>query len=100
MKTVKIIGLVLAIAVMFIARPAFADYTLDLKNSGGTVIKTYTITTNQVAHIQKAADNKGITILKHFEGALNSLVESSTVSNKINWIRNNNTFVEEQSRQP
>ena len=99
MKMIKMLGMILAIAVMFMATSAHADYTLDLKNSGGTVIKTYTITTNQVAHIQKAADAAGVSILTHFENALKGLINNSTMYNKAIWIRNNEASIEEQSRQ-
>lgn len=99
MKMLKIVGLLLVIAV-FMPRPAFADYTLDLKNDAGTVIKTYTITTNQVAHLQKHATNRNITILSLFETAIRRLITSAKVDTKSSWIMNNESYIEEQSRQP
>lgn len=100
MKMIKILGIVLSVAVMFMATQVHADYTLDLKNSEDTVIKTYTITTNQIAHIQKAADASNVSIIKYFEESLQSLVINSILLNKARWGRANDAYIEEQSRQP
>ena len=99
MKRTNILGIMLAIVVMFMANQVYADYTLDLKNDSGTVVKTYTITANQVAHIQKAADANGVTLLTHFEDAIKKLIRNSTALNKSIWSQANEAYIEEQSRQ-
>ena len=91
---------IIVFAILLLATPAFADYTLDLKNEGGTVIKTYTITTNQVTHLQKVADRDGISVLTLFEDSLRSLVVGATLTNMRVWRRANEAYVEEQSRLP
>ena len=99
MKTIKIIGLVLAMAVMLMAATAHADYTVELKNESGTVIKSYNITTNQVDHLQKKASRDNVSIIKQFENAIIGLIFNAKAENKIYWQRANESYIEEQSRQ-
>ena len=100
MKRIKILGIVLSIAVMSIAGIAHADYTVELKNESGTTIKSYNITTNQVAHLQKKASRDGVSVIKQFENALTSLIFNAKIENKMYWQRENAIYIEEQSRQP
>ena len=99
MKTIKILGLILVIAFMFMAGTAYADYTVELKNESGTIIKSYTITTNQVAHLQKKASRDEVSVIKQFENAIMGLVFNAKIENKMYWQRDNDTYIEEQSRQ-
>lgn len=89
----------IVLLVLLFATPAFADYTLDLKNDGGTIIKTYTITANQVTHLQKVATRNSVTILTLFENTIKGLVSSAKSENAITWLRANEAYIEEQSRQ-
>ena len=95
----KKILLIVAI-VLFMGTTAHADYTLVLKNEGGTVIKSYLITTNQVAHLQKTASRTGVSILDQFESAIANLIITAKAVNKSFWQQENDAYVEEQSRQP
>lgn len=99
MKMIKILGLILVIAFMCMAGTAHADYTVELKNDVGTVIKSYTITTNQVAHLQKKASRDEVSVIKQFENAITGLVSNAKIENKIHWQRDNDIYIEEQSRQ-
>lgn len=85
--------------ILLVATPAFADYTIELKNDVGGVIKTYTITTNQVAHIQKVATRTGISVINQFESAVLGLVKGAEATNAAMWKRENAVYIEEQSRQ-
>ena len=100
MKIIKILGIVLAVAVMFTGGVAHADFTLELKNEGGTVIKSYNITTNQVAHLQKKGARSGVSVIKQFENAIVHLISNAKIENRVYWQRENSIFIEEQSRQP
>lgn len=105
LKTIKLIEgdndmkKLIVLIIIFFATPAFADYTIDLKNGSGTVLKTYTITVNQVAHMQKVAARTGVSVIKQFEGAVLSIIKSAEATNAAFWKRDNATYIEEQSRQ-
>jgi len=77
---------------------AFADYTVELKNEVGTVIKTYTVTTSQVQHLQKYASNNSTTVLSMFEDIMSTWIQNTTLINKAIWIRNNDTYIEGQAK--
>lgn len=100
MKIIKIAGVVLAIAVMSMATQAHADFTVELKNDVGTVIKTYTVTTNEVAHLQKRAARDGVSVITQFGKGLENLISSAQAENRAYWLRENAATIEEQSRQP
>lgn len=100
MKMIKILGMILAIAVMYTASSAHADYTVELKNETGSVIKMYTITTNQVAHLQKTAALTDTSVLNQFENAITNLIQNAKLYNKAMWQRSNEAYIEEQSRLP
>lgn len=91
---------ILILVILLFAAPALADYTLDLKNESGTVIKTYTITANQVAHLQKAATSEGTSVLDQFENAIIKLIRRAKGYNMAVWQQANEAYMEEQSRQP
>lgn len=99
MKMIKMLGVVLSVAVLLMVGTAHADYSIVLKNEGGSTLKTYTITTNQVAHLQKKAARTGIPILQQFEIAIARLVLGARRSNESAWIMDNEADIEEQSRQ-
>ena len=99
MKTIKILGILLSIAVMSMAVTVHADYTVELKNESGTIIKSYNITTNQVAHLQKKASRDNVSVIKQFENAITGLVFNAKIENKMYWQRYNDAYIEEQSRQ-
>ena len=99
MKTIKILGIVLSIAIMSITGTAQADYTVELKNESGTIIKSYNITTNQVAHLQKKASRDNVSVITQFENAITSLIFNAKIENKMHWQRENDIYIEEQSRQ-
>ncbi|MCK5605740.1 hypothetical protein KAR91_27845 [Candidatus Pacearchaeota archaeon] len=99
MKTIKILGFLLAAAFMFTTGSAYADYTVELKNESGTIIKSYNITTNQVAHLQKKASRDEVSVIKQFENAIISLIFNAKIENKMHWQRDNDIYIEEQSRQ-
>lgn len=90
---------IIMLMVLLFASPAFADYTVELKNEVGAVIKTYNITTNQVAHLQKTSTLTGVSVLDQFEGAIISLIQQSKAYNKAMWKRTNDAYIDEQSRQ-
>ena len=98
MKTIKILGMILSIAVMSMAVTAHADYAVELKNESGTILKSYTITTNQVAHLQKKASRDEVSVIKQFENAIISLIFNAKIENKMYWQRDNEVYIEEQSR--
>ena len=99
MKMIKMLGIMLAVMVMSMATWAQADYTVELKNDVGAVIKTYTVTTNQVAHLQKKATRDGVSVIEQFENAIKDLIFSAQAENKVHWRRANDAYIEEQSRQ-
>lgn len=99
MKMIKMLGIVLAIAVMSIVTQAHADYTVELKNDVGAVLKSYIVTTNQVAHLQKKANRDGASTIKQFENAIKNLIFSAQAENKVHWRRANDDYIKEQSRQ-
>ena len=72
---------------------------IDLKNDSGTVIRTYTITTNQVLHLQKAATTTNTNVIDQFENAISNLIVMAKSINKSMWLGDNGAYVEEQSRQ-
>ena len=90
---------ILVIAILFITAPVYADYTIVLKDDSNVVIKTYTITNNQVLHLQKAASLTGDSILKQFEYAITNLIRNAKSLNTAKWRRDNEAYIEEQSRQ-
>ena len=94
----KKIMMVLAM-VLFMAGTALADYTVDLKNESGVVIRTYIITTNQIAHLQKKATRDNTTVIKLFEGTISDLIMSAKATNAAMWRRANEAYIEAQSRQ-
>ena len=99
MKRIKILGVILSVAIMFTSSIVYADYTVEIKNEGGDMVKAYIITTNQVAHMQKKANRDGESILKQFEYAIISLIRIAKAENAAYWRRANETYIEEQSRQ-
>ena len=99
MKMIKMLGVVLSVAILLMAGTAYADYSIVLKNEGGATLKTYIITTNQVAHLQKKATRTGITVLQQFETAVARIVQQARRSNESSWIMDNEASIEEQSRQ-
>lgn len=99
MNMIKILGLIIAMVVMFTASAARADFTIELKNESDVVLKTYTITYNQVAHLQKKATRTGISVITQFEDAIKNLILNAKSANAVTWRRNNEAFIEEQSRQ-
>ena len=94
MKALLIIAILL-----FTAVPVLADYTIDLKNESGTVLKTYNITTNQVAHLQKKAARTGKSVIKQFETVIIQLIYYAKAENTEIWARDNKAYIEEQARQ-
>ena len=92
--------MVMVMIVLFMVAPAFADYTIELKNEGGSVLKIYTIPNTQVAHLQKAATNTGTSVLDQLEKAIMQLIRRATEYNLSAWRRDNEAYIEEQSRQP
>ena len=100
MKTIKILGLILSAAVLLMAGTAHADYSIVLKNEGGTTLKTYVITTNQVAHLQKRTTRTGVTVLQQFESAIARLINRARSGNEASWLTDNEAYIEEQSREP
>lgn len=99
MKMIKMLGIVLSVVVMLTAGISHADYSIVLKNEGGSTLKTYIIPTNQVAHLQKKASRTGVTVLQQFETAITRLVQQARRSNESSWIMDNEASIEEQSRQ-
>ena len=99
MKMIKMLGIVLSVAIFLTAGTAHADYSIVLKNEGGSTLKTYIITTNQVAHLQKKATRTEITVLQQFEIAITRLVQQARRSNESSWVMDNESYIEEQSRQ-
>ena len=91
---------IIILTILLIATPAFADYTLDLKNGSGTVVKTYTITANQIAHLQKKATRTGVSVLDQFESVIARLIKRVKNENISAWHTDNEAYIEEQSRQP
>ena len=87
------------LAVLLFATPAFADYTIDLKNESGTVIRTYTVTTNQVAHLQKFATVTGKSVIDQVKEAVLDIITHAKFANKARWQEANDSYVDEQSRQ-
>ncbi len=90
---------ILILIILLAATPAFADYTVELKNGSGTLLKSYNITTNQVAHLQKKASRDEVSVIKQLENAIISLIFNATRENKMYWHRDNDIYIEEQSRQ-
>ena len=90
---------IIILLILFVASPAFADYTIELKNESDTIIRTYTITTNQVLHLQKAAAVTNTNVIDQFENAIYNLIVMAKSINKSMWLNNNGAYVEEQSRQ-
>jgi len=84
--------------ILFFTTPAFADYTIDLKNGSGVVIKTYTVTSNQVSHLQKKATRTGESVIKQFESAIASIIRYAKAENAKVWRDANGAYIEEQSR--
>ena len=99
MKILKILGVVLSVAIMFTSSIVHADYTVEIKNEEDVAVKIYTITTNQVAHMQKKANREGESILKQFEYAIISLIRIAKAENAAYWRHANEIYIEEQSRQ-
>ena len=94
MKALLIIAILL-----FTAVPVLADYTIDLKNESGTVLKTYNITTNQVAHLQKRATRTGKSVIKQFESAIVGIIRYAKAENSEMLAQDNKAYIEEQARQ-
>lgn len=49
--------------ILLFAMPASADYTIDLKNESGVVLKIYPITSAQVLHLKKVQIRTNKTVL-------------------------------------
>lgn len=90
----------IVIFILFTATPAFADYIMTLKHSGGAVLKNYSITTNQVSHLQKQSTATGKSVLTYFKEAIRDLIVNAKAYNKYIWERDNEAYIEERSRQP
>ena len=91
----------IVLAILLFTTPALADYTMELKNSTGTVLKTYTITDNQVAHLQKAAAATGKSVVNQIKEAILDTINHARVANKKRWLSvpTNDDYIDEQSRQ-
>ena len=91
--------LIVMILVLFTTTPALADYTIELKNESDVVIKTYTVTTDQVTHLQKVATRNGTTVIVLLENTIKNLILSAKINNMSEWRKDNEAYIEEQSRQ-
>lgn len=77
---------------------AFADYTVKLENEVGTTIKTFTVTTTQVQHLQKYASNNGTTVMALFDDTISTWIRNAILINKSVWIRNNESYIEGEAK--
>lgn len=74
--------ILILIMLLLFAVPSFADYTVDIKNESGTVIKTYSVTTAQVEHLQKVETRTSKTVLNQFKEAFLDLISKAEESNE------------------
>jgi len=75
---------IIIVAVLFLivsVGTAFADYTIELKNESGVVLKTYTVTSAQVLHLKKVHERTLKTVLNQFEEAILDLIREAEESN-------------------
>ena len=84
--------------VLLYAVSALADYTIEIKNAGGTVRGTKVITSLQVQHLQKMATRNGVSTLDYFWNSIDGVLRNSLAANKANWIINNQAYIEDQSK--
>jgi len=94
----KKVILIISVFFMFSVAPALADYTIELKNEGGSVLKTYTITTSQVQHLQKAATLSGKSVINQIKEAILDVITQAKASNKARWRADNDAYIDEQSK--
>lgn len=66
---------------MFSATSALADYTVELKNESGAVLKTYIVTSAQVLHLKKVHERTLKTVLNQFKEAILDLISEAEESN-------------------
>lgn len=89
----------IVILVLFFAVPAFADYTIELKNESGVTLKTYPVTAAQVQHLQKTAALTGKSVINQIKEAISYVIRDAKALNKARWLEDNNAYIEEQARQ-
>jgi hypothetical protein len=87
-----------SVLLMFSVTSAFADYTIDLKDENNDIVKTYTVTTEQVQHLQKVASVTGKSVINQIKEAILDIVSQARVSNKARWQADNDAYIDGQSR--
>lgn len=91
---------IIVLLILLVATPVFADYTVDIKNESGDVIKTYIVTTAQVEHLQKVAGRPGgKSVLNQFKEAILDLISNAERTNEAIYNAENSAAHKALSRQ-
>lgn len=95
--------LIFVFVFMFLAGPAFADYS-SLKvivsdGDTGIVLETFTITTTQVERLKKTKTITGLSVLAQFKRAFADMINFSKAINKQRWLENNPDYIDSVSSQ-